>query len=328
MREPPFDILSCSWPRPVVQENGRWTAEPEWDAPTMPTHPVPHWKSLGSEVCWTINWREHFKRGLKVWEHHLCGEMRGFHIVFRLRMRASGTLVFWDDDGREETLRFEASKRRYQKKFRGARLRGEKTDYRTHCRGDACANFAPPELIAVRHPLPIIDADPGNAEFQTEARTRDATVPDLPQVESGISAQESARVEVAEPPSPLVSYIMPTYNRRQFVPLVLRHFLAQDYPNKELVIVDDGSDPISDLEEGVSGVRYIRLSSRSSIGAKRNLACQQAHGEVIAHWDDDDWYAPDRLRYQAAPLLLAKADITGLENAFVLELATGVFWRT
>ena len=42
---------------------------------------------------------------------------------------------------REEALRFDASKRLYQDKFCGARLRGEKTDYRSHCRGDACPNF-------------------------------------------------------------------------------------------------------------------------------------------------------------------------------------------
>jgi hypothetical protein len=127
---------------------------------------------------------------------------------------------------------------------------------------------------------------------------------------------------------PLVSCIMPTYNRRPFVLLALRYFLAQDYPNKELVIVDDGSDPIGDVVESLPNVRYLRLSSRGSIGAKRNLACQHARGEIIAHWDDDDWYAQDRLRYQVAPILLAEADVSGLENAFVLELATGAFWRT
>src|SRR5262249_52940257 len=44
---------------------------------------------------------------------------------------------------REEALRFEASKRRYQDKFCGRRLRGERGPYRSHCRGDACPNFAP-----------------------------------------------------------------------------------------------------------------------------------------------------------------------------------------
>src|SRR5258708_5206053 len=127
---------------------------------------------------------------------------------------------------------------------------------------------------------------------------------------------------------PLVSCIMPTYNRRQFIPFSLRQFQAQDYPNTELIIVDDGSEPISDLVENLPNIHYLRLPTRTSIGAKRNLACQHARGMLIAHWDDDDWYAPDRLRYQVAPIMAGNADLTGLENAFVLELPSGVFWRT
>ena len=127
---------------------------------------------------------------------------------------------------------------------------------------------------------------------------------------------------------PLVSCIMPTYNRRPFVRLALQHFLAQDYPNKELVIVDDGDEPIGDLACDRPGVRYLHQPARASIGAKRNLACLHARGEIIAHWDDDDWYAADRLRYQVAPIVAGDADITGLENAFVLALPPGEFWTT
>ncbi len=132
----------------------------------------------------------------------------------------------------------------------------------------------------------------------------------------------------ADPSWPLVSCIMPTFNRRAFVPHALEYFLHQDYPNRELIIVDDGADAIGDLAANLPGVRYIRLPSRKSIGAKRNLACQQARGEIIATWDDDDWYSPDRLRYQVMPIIAGQADLTGLENAFVLELATGHFWTT
>lgn len=127
---------------------------------------------------------------------------------------------------------------------------------------------------------------------------------------------------------PLVSCIMPTYNRRSFVPQALQNFLCQDYPNRELIIVDDGADAIEDLTQNLPGVRYVRLSSRISIGAKRNLACQRAQGKIIAHWDDDDWYSSDRLRYQVLPILAGKADLTGLENAFVMVLPTGEFWTT
>src|SRR5919112_6183955 len=35
----PFEIVGCSWPRPVEVVDGRWVSEPEWDAPLMPTRP-------------------------------------------------------------------------------------------------------------------------------------------------------------------------------------------------------------------------------------------------------------------------------------------------
>lgn len=127
---------------------------------------------------------------------------------------------------------------------------------------------------------------------------------------------------------PLISCIMPTFNRRPFVRLALKYFLAQDYPNKELIVIDDGTDRVRDVIEGVANVHYVHLARRASIGSKRNLACRQARGEIIAHWDDDDWYAPNRLRYQAAPIISGDADLTGLANTFVLELSNGNFWST
>ncbi|HEX8149848.1 MAG TPA: glycosyltransferase [Pyrinomonadaceae bacterium] len=127
---------------------------------------------------------------------------------------------------------------------------------------------------------------------------------------------------------PLVSCIMPTYGRRPFVPLALSNFLKQDYPRKELVVVDDGDDAVEDLLRDAPGVVYLRMHARASIGAKRNVACRHARGELIAHWDDDDWYSHDRLRYQALPILAGEADVTGLENSSVLELPGGEFWTT
>ena len=127
---------------------------------------------------------------------------------------------------------------------------------------------------------------------------------------------------------PLISCVMPTYNRRPFIQLALECFRAQTYPRKELVVVDDGSDPVADLLEGVAEVKYRRLARRLTIGAKRNLACQEAQGDIIAHWDDDDWYAPMRLEFQVAPLLAGTADLTGLASRFVLEMPRGQFWTT
>jgi ADP-heptose:LPS heptosyltransferase/ubiquinone/menaquinone biosynthesis C-methylase UbiE len=118
---------------------------------------------------------------------------------------------------------------------------------------------------------------------------------------------------------PTVSCIMPTANRRRFAAQAVRYFLAQDYPHKELVIVDDGADPVA--------VRYYRQEKKQPLGSKRNFACSQALGRIIAHWDDDDWSAPWRLRYQVEQLLAAKADICGLERVLFYAPADGRAWE-
>ncbi|MDB4916773.1 MAG: glycosyl transferase family 2 [Gemmatimonadetes bacterium] len=191
---------------------------------------------------------------------------------------------------RAETERalMDASRERYQERFCGARLRGEKTDFRRHCRGDACANFAP-----VPHRASVVYSEPPRA-----------------------------------PDAPLVSCIMPTLNRLPFVKLALECFRRQLYPAKELIIVDDGTEGLEELVAGHSQVRYVRTSRRLTIGTKRNIACQAAAGEFIVHWDDDDWYGPRRLQLQVEPLLRGDADITGMQNEFVLELESRRFWTT
>jgi glycosyltransferase involved in cell wall biosynthesis len=125
---------------------------------------------------------------------------------------------------------------------------------------------------------------------------------------------------------PLVSCIMPTLNRRPFITRALALFAAQDHAQRELVIVDDGDDAIGDLAHGVDGVRYVRLDGRHSIGRKRNIACEHARGEIIAHWDDDDWYAPSRLSAQIVPIVAGHADLTGLAATCVYDSESGVFW--
>jgi glycosyltransferase involved in cell wall biosynthesis len=124
----------------------------------------------------------------------------------------------------------------------------------------------------------------------------------------------------------LVSCIMPTYNRRAFVPKALHYFLRQDYPQRELIIVDDGTDPVGDLIPNDSRICYVRLPERLTIGEKRNKACEMANGKVIIFWDDDDWYAPNRISYQVMPILEGRADITCLHNSLMFWFPTGQFW--
>ncbi len=146
-------------------------------------------------------------------------------------------------------------------------------------------------------------------------------MPDTAKTHSGASRKQITAKQ------PLVTCIMPTRNRRPFVVQSLKYFHRQDYPSKELVIVDDGDDDLSDLTAFDDRIRYIRLKKRVSVGEKRNLALQQAAGSIIAHWDDDDWYAPDRLSYQVKALRESDADICGLDVGLFFDICEQSFWR-
>lgn len=149
---------------------------------------------------------------------------------------------------------------------------------------------------------------------------------------------------------PLVSCIMATWNRRRFVPLALRCFGAQNYDGPaELVVIDDGADPVGDLvgpstnaaqheytnagsrkpEAGgyARVVRYVHLHGRSSIGAKFNFGIRMARGDVLALWADDDWHGPDRLRVQVDALLASGARMCGSDQVVFADLRSGEAWR-
>lgn len=116
---------------------------------------------------------------------------------------------------------------------------------------------------------------------------------------------------------------MPTYNRRPFIPHAINYFLRQTYAHRELIIIDDGSDSIADLVPADSRIRYERLRKRINLGAKLNLGCELASGDLIAHFDDDDWYAPWRLTYQVETIGRYKTDLCGINDLLYLDLDSG-----
>jgi len=123
------------------------------------------------------------------------------------------------------------------------------------------------------------------------------------------------------------SCVMPTCNRRPFVRFAVADFLCQDYPDLELIVLDDGTDAVGDLMPADNRIRYIRLDRKHTIGAKRNLACEEARGDVIVHWDDDDWAAPWRVSHQVAALTAAGADVCGLDTVLFYEPAADRSWE-
>ena len=115
---------------------------------------------------------------------------------------------------------------------------------------------------------------------------------------------------------------MPTFNRRKFVPFAIQYFLSQEYPEKELIILDDGEDFVEDLIPKNPLVRYIRLDKRLTLGKKLNIGCAEAKGNLIAHWDDDDWYAPRRIKYQVECLKNTGRLVCGINNLLYHNLVS------
>lgn len=98
---------------------------------------------------------------------------------------------------------------------------------------------------------------------------------------------------------PLVSVIMPAYNARPYIGEAIRSVLTQDYPNVELIVVDDGSRDGTAEEARAFGER-VRVFQRSNGGAAaaRNFGLTQARGELIAFLDADDIWLPGKLSAQ------------------------------
>jgi len=93
----------------------------------------------------------------------------------------------------------------------------------------------------------------------------------------------------------LVSCLCVTEGRPAFMPWLLWCFDCQTWPRRELVVIDSSPEPFHVV--GRDDIRVVTLPPGTCIGRKRNLAMQEAHGEVITWFDDDDWQHPHKLAW-------------------------------
>jgi glycosyltransferase involved in cell wall biosynthesis len=125
---------------------------------------------------------------------------------------------------------------------------------------------------------------------------------------------------------PMVSCIMPTANRQKYIPYAIKYFLTQDYPNAEIIIVDDGTESVASLLPQDQRIKYFYTAPLGTVGVKRNFACSQAQGEIIMHWDDDDWHANDWISQQVKHLISSGADICGIEHVHFFSPVNDTLW--
>ena len=112
---------------------------------------------------------------------------------------------------------------------------------------------------------------------------------------------------------PSVSVCTPTFNRRPFIPYLIKCFEHQTYPKEKIewIIIDDGTDNVEDLFLPLVNmvnktqkyiVKYFKYDKKLTLGKKRNLAHEKCKGDIILYMDDDDYYPPERISHAVETL--------------------------
>jgi glycosyltransferase involved in cell wall biosynthesis len=103
---------------------------------------------------------------------------------------------------------------------------------------------------------------------------------------------------------PFVSICTPTFNRRPFIPYIIKCIESQTYPKNriEWIVIDDGTDKVEDLISHISYAKYSYYSTKMTLGKKRNLSHEKSKGSIIIYMDDDDYYPPERISHAVETL--------------------------
>lgn len=117
---------------------------------------------------------------------------------------------------------------------------------------------------------------------------------------------------------PLVSCLMLTYNRFSLFKQAVQNFADQDYPYKELIIVNNGNwlykmRVDNFIQSQNLNIKHLKIEKKS-IGEMRNIGISACSGGYIMIFDDDDIHASNRISYQLDICLKSNVDGTLLKN--------------
>ena len=120
--------------------------------------------------------------------------------------------------------------------------------------------------------------------------------------------------------SSLVSIIIPCYNQGQFLAEAIQSVLNQDYQEKEIIVVNDGSlDNTREVAQAFGdSIRYVEQTNKG-LSSARNAGIRIARGEYIAFLDSDDQYLPHTLSTAVSFLDLYSDTAMVCGDAFLLK---------
>jgi glycosyltransferase involved in cell wall biosynthesis len=129
---------------------------------------------------------------------------------------------------------------------------------------------------------------------------------------------------------PLVSVLVPTYNRPDLLRRALASIRRQTYRDIEIVVVNDAGRDIAGVLAGLdlgAGIRHVRHAENRGIAAARNSGLAVARGDIIAYLDDDDAFLPDHVATLVSALQGEGVAFAYTEAEFVTEGVVLGEWR-
>ena len=117
---------------------------------------------------------------------------------------------------------------------------------------------------------------------------------------------------------PLVSILIPAFNAERWIADTIRAALAQNWPRKEIIIVDDGStdQTLSIARQFASKTVSVIAQQNQGAAAARNKAFQLCQGDYIQWLDADDLLSPDKITKQMELAEQCKRKCTLLSSAW------------
>jgi len=96
---------------------------------------------------------------------------------------------------------------------------------------------------------------------------------------------------------PLVSVLLPTYNRRRYLPTALGSVVRQEYRNLEIIVIRDGGENVRDLVEAFRDPRIVLIDRDEHRGVPftLNQGLSRASGKYVCYLGDDDLFYPDHV---------------------------------
>lgn len=133
---------------------------------------------------------------------------------------------------------------------------------------------------------------------------------------------------------PFVSIVTPTYNRRRFIPSLIKMIQSQTYPRNKMewIVYDDGQEEVRDLFEamrdGLPTLNFIWSEDKMTLGEKRNRLNEEAKGDIIVAMDDDDFYFPERIQEAVMALTMNPGvHLAGSSEVYMYFTDTREIWK-